>query len=168
MKNKNIQKIVKTADIFQVKLNGGMFFIIVTLLPKIESMPVEIYFDGNKKVNAVIDGFTVKTDQPLQAGGDNSAPTPFSMFLASLGTCAGIYVKGFCDQRGINSTGMRIEMDHVYDPAQKMIGKFIMEIHVPADFPAQYDEAVIKTASLCAVKRHLHPAIVNEIRIIRP
>ncbi len=130
-------------------------------------MPIDILFDGNKKVNALIDGFTVKTDQPVQSGGDNSAPTPFSMFLASLGTCAGIYVKGFCDQRGIDTSDFRISMDYVYDPVQKMIAKFIMDIHVPVDFPEQYEAAVIKTASLCAVKRHLNPSIENEINIIR-
>lgn len=131
-------------------------------------MPIDIYFDGNKKVNADIDGFTVKTDQPFQSMGDNTAPTPFSLFLASLGTCAGIYVKGFCDQRGIDSSAIRLSMDYVYDPVQKMIGKFIMDIHVPADFPEQYEAAVIKTASLCAVKRHLNPSIENEITIVRP
>lgn len=130
-------------------------------------MPIDIYFDGNKKVNAVIDGFTVKTDQSIQSGGENSAPTPFSLFLASLGTCAGIYVKSFCDQRGIDTAAIRITMDDIYDPAQKMIVKFIMLIHVPADFPEQYEAAVIKTASLCAVKRHLNPAIENEIIIVR-
>lgn len=131
-------------------------------------MAIDISFDGNKRVNALIDGFTIKTDQPLQAGGENSAPTPFSMFLASLGTCAGIYVKGFCDQRGIDSEGMKITMDYIYDPVRKMIVKFIMLIHVPADFPEQYEAAVIKSAALCAVKRHLDPSIENEITIIRP
>jgi putative redox protein len=130
-------------------------------------MAIEIYFDGNKKVNALIDGFTVKTDQSIQSGGDNSAPAPFSLFLASLGTCAGIYIKSFCDQRGIDSSDMRISMDYTYDPGQKMIVKFIMLIHVPADFPEQYEAAVIKTASLCAVKRHLNPVIENEITIVR-
>ena len=130
-------------------------------------MPIDIYFDGNKKVNAVVDGFTVKTDQSIQSGGENSAPTPFSLFLASLGACAGIYVKSFCDQRGIDTAAIRITMDDIYDPAQKMIVKFIMLIHVPADFPEQYEAAVIKTASLCAVKRHLNPAIENEIIIVR-
>ncbi|HPS61704.1 MAG TPA: OsmC family protein [Bacteroidales bacterium] len=130
-------------------------------------MPIEIYFDGNKKVNAIIDGHTVMTDQPVQAGGENTAPSPFGTFLASLGTCAGIYVKGFCDQRGIDSMGITLEMDTVYDPVKKMIGRVTILIYVPADFPAQYDEAVIRTASLCAVKRHLHPDIENDIRIIR-
>ncbi|MCX6267264.1 MAG: OsmC family protein [Bacteroidetes bacterium] len=131
-------------------------------------MPIDIYFDGNKKVNAVIDGFTVKTDQDIQSGGENSAPTPFNMFLASLGTCAGIYVKSFCDQRGIETENIRIAMDYIYDPARKMVAKFIISIHVPADFPTQYEAAVIKTASLCAVKRHLDPSIENEISIVRP
>ena len=131
-------------------------------------MSVEIYYTGNKKVNADIDGFTIATDQPVNSGGDASAPTPFSLFLASLGTCAGIYVKGFCDQRGINTAGMHISMDQEWDQAQKIIVKFVINIHVPADFPEQYDAAVIKTASLCAVKRHLNPAIENIINIIRP
>jgi ribosomal protein S12 methylthiotransferase accessory factor len=131
-------------------------------------MAIEVYFDGRKKVNALVDGFTVFTDQPLQAGGEASAPTPFSLFLASLGTCAGIYIKGFCDQRGINADAITIEMDDVYDPMKKMIVKFIMKIKVPSDFPVQYEEAVIRSASLCAVKRHLHPDIENEIFIVRP
>jgi ribosomal protein S12 methylthiotransferase accessory factor len=130
-------------------------------------MSINIYFDGNKKVNADVDGFSVHTDQPVQAGGESSAPTPFSLFLASLGTCAGIYVKGFCDQRGIDSDGIRLTLDTVYDPMTKRIGKFIIDIHVPKDFPEQYEEAVMRTASLCAVKRHLDPAIDNEVKIVR-
>jgi ribosomal protein S12 methylthiotransferase accessory factor len=131
-------------------------------------MAIDIIFDGGKKVNAVIDGFTVKTDQALHSGGENSAPTPFSLFIASLGTCAGIYIKSFCDQRGIDTDGVHITLDYVYDQAQKIIVKFILIINVPADFPSQYDSALIKSASLCTVKRHLNPAIENEITIVRP
>ncbi|MCK9423995.1 MAG: OsmC family protein [Bacteroidales bacterium] len=130
-------------------------------------MSIEISFSGNKKVDALINGYTVNTDQPLKDGGDATAPTPFALFLASLGTCAGIYSKGFCDQRGISTEGMRLTMDYHYDPIQKMIAKFTIRIHVPADFPEQYDNALIKSASLCTVKRHLNPSIENEITIIR-
>ncbi len=130
-------------------------------------MAIEIYYTGARKVNADIDGFTVSTDQSMQSGGEGSAPTPFSLFLASLGTCAGIYVKSFCDQRGIDTSKVRLNMDYQYDNVQKTISKFILNIYVPADFPEQYDVAVIKTASLCAVKRHLNPAIENEINVIR-
>jgi ribosomal protein S12 methylthiotransferase accessory factor len=36
-----------------------------------------------------------------------------------------------------------------------MINKINMEIQVPGDFPDNYENAIIKTAGLCAVKKHL-------------
>ena len=128
---------------------------------------IEIVLSSNKKVDAFIDGFTVKTDQPVKSGGDNTAPSPFSLFLASLGTCAGVYVKSFCDQRKIPTDGIRLEMYYEYNPVQKMIAKFIIRIFVPADFPEKYEGAMINAAALCAVKRHLNENIQNEISVVR-
>jgi len=130
-------------------------------------MSIEIYFDGPKKVNARFEGFTVETDQPVRAGGEGSAPTPFALFLSSLATCAGIYIKGFCDQRSLPSGDIRLTLDYIVEPVTKNIGKFIIKIFVPADFPEKYDTALIQSASLCAVKRHLDPAIQNEITVVR-
>ena len=58
-------------------------------------MEMIIEFPGKSKVDAHFGEFTVKTDQPVMGGGDGSAPSPFEMFLSSIGTCAGIYVVGF-------------------------------------------------------------------------
>ena len=58
---------------------------------------MEITFDGGKVVTAHSHGHIIKTDQPLHSGGQNSAPSPYELFLASIGTCTGIYVKSFCD-----------------------------------------------------------------------
>lgn len=130
-------------------------------------MAIEVYFAGPKKVNAKLEGFTVETDQPVRAGGNESAPTPFALFLSSLATCAGIYVKGFCDQRGLPTENVTLTLEHITDPIKKSISKFIIRIFVPADFPDKYDNAIIQAAALCAVKRHLDPAIENEITIVR-
>ncbi len=118
-------------------------------------MNMEIYFDGNKKVNARFNGQDIKTDQPLQGGGDGSAPAPFDLFLASIGTCAGIYVKGFCDQRGIPSENIKIIQKMNFNPMTRLIDKIDLEIQVPEDFPEKYKDAVINAANLCAVKRHM-------------
>ena len=118
-------------------------------------MNMEIYFDGNKKVNANWNGTTIKTDQPVQGGGDGTAPAPFDLFLASIGTCAGIYVKGFCDQRGISTDNIKIIQKMNFNPATRLIDKLDLEIQLPSDFPEKYKEAVINSANLCAVKRHM-------------
>ena len=71
---------------------------------------MRIYFPGGKKVFADDPGFTIATDQPVMGGEDGTAPAPFDLFMASIGTCAGIYVLGFLQQRGIPTDDTRLEM----------------------------------------------------------
>ena len=118
-------------------------------------MELEITFPGGKKVDANYKGFTIHTDQPAMAGGDESAPTPFDLFLTSIGTCAGIYVLGFCQQRGIPADEIKIAQRMHYNQQERRIEVIELEIQVPPDFPEQYKEAVIRSADLCAVKKHL-------------
>jgi putative redox protein len=128
---------------------------------------ITVYFESGKKVNAVVHGFSVKTDQPIRSGGENSAPAPFNLFLASLATCAGFYVKAFCDQRNIPGDDITLSMDYEVNQATHLVSKFMIEIKVPADFPEKYDAAVINAAGVCTVKRHLNPEIENIITLTR-
>ena len=117
-----------------------------------------VFFPGGKRVDAEYGGFTVRTDQPLQAGGEGSAPAPFDLFLASIATCAGIYVKGYCDARGIATEGLGIEMRVERDAEQRMVTRLALEIRLPEGFPEKHREGVVRAADLCAVKKHiLHP-----------
>jgi putative redox protein len=118
-------------------------------------MDMEIYFDGGKKVNARFNGNIIKTDQPLEAGGNGTAPAPFDLFLASIGTCAGIYVKSFCDQREIPSDDIRIIQSMDYDMTKRLISKVSLDIQLPPEFPEKYRDAIVNAANLCAVKKHL-------------
>ena len=118
-------------------------------------MEMVIDFPGGARVDAHFGPYTVHTDQPPMGGGEGSAPTPFSVFLSSIGTCAGIYVLGFCKQRGLSAEGIRIVQRVHNDPTTRMIGKVDLEIQVPPDFPAKYHDSLIRSAELCAVKKHL-------------
>ena len=117
---------------------------------------MEISFPGGKKVDANFKGFTINTDQPVFSGGENSAPAPFDYFLASIGTCAGIYVLSFCQQRGIATDNIKIVEKIIPDATGRGIGTIALEIQVPSDFPEQYKEAVIRSADLCAVKKYIN------------
>ena len=118
-------------------------------------MEMVIDFPGGSQVDAHFGPFTVNTDQPPMGGGEGSAPTPFAVFLSSIGTCAGIYVLGFCKKRGLSTEGIRIIQRVHNDPATRMIGKVELEIQVPPDFPAKYHASLIRSAELCAVKKHI-------------
>jgi putative redox protein len=114
-----------------------------------------VRFPGGKRVDAEYGGFTIQTDQPPKGGGEGTAPQPFDLFLASIATCAGIYVKGYCDTRGISTDNLGIEMHVERDHEQHHIGKLVLEIKLPEGFPEKHRDAVIRAADLCAVKKHI-------------
>jgi putative redox protein len=114
---------------------------------------MEITFDGGKVVTAHIHGHEIRTDQPVNDGGENSAPSPYELFLASIGTCAGIYVKVFCDNRKIPSDKIKVIQTAEYDKQTGLPVTIKIDIKLPPDFPEMYKEAVIKAASLCKVKK---------------
>ncbi len=121
-----------------------------------------IDFPGGARVDARFGSFLVHTDQPSEAGGDDCAPTPFELFLASLGTCAGIYVLGFCRQRGLPVEGIRLVQCVQTDPKTRLVTKVSLEIQLPHDFPEKYKPAVIRAAEQCKVKKHLeHPPLME-------
>ncbi len=114
-------------------------------------MEMIIDFPGGSRVDAHFGPHTVATDQPPAA----SAPTPFAVFLASIGTCAGIYVLGFCRQRNIPTEGIRIVQNIHSNPGSGMVDKIDLDIQLPVGFPEKYRGSLIHTAELCAVKKHL-------------
>jgi ribosomal protein S12 methylthiotransferase accessory factor len=121
-------------------------------------MEMVIDFPGGARVDAHFGPYTIKTDQPPSGGGEGSAPTPFATFLASIGTCAGIYVLGFCQQRGLSSEGIQIIQRMYTDPFTGLVGKVGLEIQVPPSFPEKYRASLIRAAELCAVKKHFERA----------
>ena len=113
-------------------------------------MEMEIVFPGGAKVDAVMGpGMVIETNQ------DGSAPAPFALFLASIGTCAGIYVVSFCQQRGLPTDGLKIVQRMTSNPLTRLVENIELDIQLPANFPDKYKDAVIRSAELCAVKKHL-------------
>jgi ribosomal protein S12 methylthiotransferase accessory factor len=119
-------------------------------------MDIRITFPGGKKVNAEMNGRVIATDQPMTQGGAGTAPAPYALFLASIGTCAGIYVLSFCKERGIPTEGLSLaqRLEYVTSPEGRTgLDKIVIEIQVPAAFPEKYHNALVKVADQCAVKK---------------
>ncbi|MCE5311987.1 MAG: OsmC family protein [Nitrospiraceae bacterium] len=119
-------------------------------------MDIKITFPGNKKVFAEAGGYVIETDQSIENGGDATAPSPYMYFLASIGTCSGIYVLSFCRERGIPTEGMNIIQHVEYvtgEKGEKKLDSIVLEIQVPPGFPDKYLNAIKKVAEQCAVKK---------------
>ncbi|MBN2655251.1 MAG: OsmC family protein [Nitrospirae bacterium] len=118
-------------------------------------MDIKITFPGNKKVFADTGEFVIETDQSIKNGGDATAPSPYTYFLSSIGTCAGIYVLSFCRKRDIPTDNISIIQKTEYaedEKGNKKLNKIVLELLLPKDFPEKYLNAVKKSAALCSVK----------------
>ena len=116
-------------------------------------MIMEIGFPGGVKVDARFRDHRITTDQPEKSGGANTAPAPFDMFLASIGTCAGFYALKFCQQRGIDTTELALTLETVRDPEIKRLERIELHLALPPEFPEKYEKAIIRAIDQCAVKK---------------
>lgn len=112
-------------------------------------------FPGGARVDTEFGPYLVRMDQPPISGGLGLYPTPFEIFLASIGACAGTYVLAFCRQRDLPIADLRIVQGWERDPATKLVRCIHVEIHVPESFPEKYLPALIRAAEQCTVKKHL-------------
>lgn len=123
--------------------------------PRESEMPMEMRFPGGVAVEAHHAGMTMQTDQPVKAGGGGTAPAPFDLFLASIGTCAGFYALRFCQERQIPTDGLAMTMDWERSPETKLITRIRIHVKLPASFPEKYRGAILRAIDQCAVKKHL-------------
>jgi ribosomal protein S12 methylthiotransferase accessory factor len=117
------------------------------------STTIQVSFPGNKRVDAQVGDWTIRTDQSAKGGGDASAAEPFSHFLASIATCAGIYALGFCQARKLDATGLDLAMEYDYDPKGKRLTKVAFRLTLPHGFPDKYRDAIVRAMNQCTVKR---------------
>jgi ribosomal protein S12 methylthiotransferase accessory factor len=114
---------------------------------------IVVTIPGGRRVDARVGRHVVRTDQPVENGGEDTAPQPFQLFLASIGTCAGIFVQGFCAKRGISTEGIRIVQRPKLEPESGTLVAVDLDIEVPASFPDKYREALVRVADQCSVKK---------------
>jgi len=124
-----------------------------------------VTFPGGKKVNAELHGTVIKTDQSPRAGGDGSAPEPFALFLASIGTCAGIYVLGFLQARGLPTEGVQIHERLDFNPVSGVLSGVELEIEVPDSIPQKYHAALVRSADQCAVKKAIQAPLDFDVHV---
>lgn len=129
-------------------------------------MTITISFPGGAAVDATIDGHTVRTDQPAPAGGD-TGPSPFDLFLASIGTCMGFYALRFCQERGLPTEGLGLTLEPERTEDRKRVATLRIALRLPHGFPEKYDQPIRRAVDHCAVKQALLEPPVFDLVIER-
>ena len=127
--------------------------------------PVTVTWDGGVRFTADIRGHKVTVDQPPQGGGQDTGPTPLELVPAALGTCVALFAKQFLVTRGLDATGLQVQVFAAADSNPHRIGRFEVTVSVPRGVPEQYRAAIVRAAESCTVHHTLthHPEIAVEV-----
>jgi putative redox protein len=126
---------------------------------------VTVAFPGGVAVEATYKGHTIRTDQPLDSGGADSAMSPFDLFFASIATCMGFYALRFCQQRDLSTEGLGVTLEPVRDDAAKRVTHVRVVLQLPDGFPEKYRSAIERAVDQCAVKKHVLDAPLFELAL---
>jgi len=128
------------------------------------SSEIVVTLPGRRRIDAAVGPHLVHTDQPRDNGGEDAAPSPFQLFLASIGTCAGIFIQGFCAKREIPTDGIRVVERPSY-AEDGTLAAVDLRIELPASFPEKYREALLRVVDQCSVKRAIAAQPRFDVRI---
>jgi putative redox protein len=129
---------------------------------------VTVSFPGGVRVDATYKGHLIHTDQPIDAGGGDSAMSPFDLLFASIATCMGFYALRFCQERGLPTDGMHLTLEPVRDEVKKRVRVVRVSLEPPFGFPEKYLTAIERAVDHCTVKKHIVEAPEFELNVLVP
>lgn len=130
-------------------------------------MKIEVNLLEGQQLKASFGDHEIISDQSVAAGGNAESPEPFDYFLASMPLCAAFYMRKFCEQRDINTAGLKVVQNNenlCEDDHYKK--KITLEVTLPENFPTKYSKAILAAANTCTVKKVIQALPEFDITIV--
>jgi len=129
-------------------------------------MNIKAEFSGGKKFTMKVRGHEIVTDLPGTKGGEDTGPTPPELFIASLGSCIGVYAASYLRTAKFDPEGLEISLDWEFDPEGERIGKIDVGVTAPNAVLGARKRTLIVAASKCMIHNTLRqpPEINIEIK----
>jgi putative redox protein len=131
--------------------------------PTVESM--DVVFRSGERYEVTLRGHRVTVDQPAALGGDDGAPTPTELFVASLATCVAFYAGRYLTRHRHPRDGLGVSVAYRMADRPARVADVRLTVRVPKDLPAARWPALQAVVSHCTVHNSLvtPPAVRIEL-----
>lgn len=117
---------------------------------------IDVTYGSGEAYGIAVRGHELTVDQPLDAGGDDKAPTPVELFVASLASCVAYYAGRYLARHDLPRDGLRVaaEYEMSSDRPARVAGVRITVVP-PAGLAPERQAALKAVASHCTVHNTL-------------
>ncbi|WP_232075292.1 OsmC family protein [Phytohabitans suffuscus] len=117
---------------------------------------MEVAFVVGESYEVKVRNHRVVVDQPSGLGGQDTAPTPTELFVASLATCVAFYAGRYLTRHGLSRDGLSVSVEYqMATDRPARVAAVRLTVYAPADLPAERRAALSAVVSHCTVHNSL-------------
>jgi putative redox protein len=102
---------------------------------------------------------TVLVDEPAEAGGSDTGPSPTRLVAAGLASCVAVTVEMYAERKGWDVGPVEVEVDAEYEGFSPR--SFVLTLRLPAELSDEQRERLLAIARKCPV----HKMLTGEIPV---
>lgn len=118
--------------------------------------PISVTHQGGDKFEIAVRDHRITVDQPTAMGGEDTAPTPTELFVASLASCVAFYARRYLSRHDLPIEGLRVETTYEMGTKPSRVSRFEVKVHLPAGVPEERHAALFAMVNHCTVHSTLH------------
>jgi LmbE family N-acetylglucosaminyl deacetylase/uncharacterized OsmC-like protein len=128
---------------------------LVDLANAADGRPMRVEYRGGDQFDINVRGHIITVDQPVKDGGEDTAPTPTELFIASLASCVGFYARRYLARHNLPTEGLAVEATFAMGSKPARVAGIEVRLVVPDGVPAERLDALLAVASHCTVHNTL-------------
>ena len=105
-------------------------------------------------------GHTIVVDEPIEAGGTDTGPSPTRLVAAGLAGCTAVTMEMYAERKGWDIGQVEVDVDVEYPDAAPL--SFAVTLRLPQDLSDEQRERLLAVARKCPV----HKLLAGETEVV--
>ena len=123
-----------------------------------DGRPFRVEHRGGDRFDINVRGHVISVDQPVGGGGDDTAPTPTELFIASLASCVAFYARRYLARHNLPTDGLAVEATFDMGSRPARVSGIDVRLIIPDGVPAERRDPLLAVATHCTVHNTLAAA----------
>jgi len=125
---------------------------------------IAVTYAGRDRLRVDVRGHVLLADQPVEDGGDDTAPTPTEMFVSSLAACVAFYAERFLRRHGLPAEGLNVTADCRWAENPHRVGEIVLDVEAPG-LTEMKREAFERVIDHCTVHNSFRVSPVVRVKV---